>query len=62
VSFIGLHHVPARLKLELEKVALSEGRSLLQVCEILIAGALDVYRRDGSKFLQQIVSRQKKEP
>jgi hypothetical protein len=54
--------VPRRLKLELEKVALSEGRSLSQVCEILIAGGLDVYRRDGSKFLQQVVSRQKKEP
>jgi hypothetical protein len=54
--------VPRRLKVELEKVALTEGRSLSQVCEILIAGGLDVYRRDGSKFLQQVVSRQKKEP
>jgi hypothetical protein len=54
--------VPRRLKVELEKVALTEGRSLSQVCEILIAGGLDVYRRDGPKFLQQVVSRQKKEP
>jgi hypothetical protein len=54
--------VPRRLKAELEKVALSEGRSLSQVCEVLIAGGLDVYRREGSKFLQHLVSRQKKEP
>jgi hypothetical protein len=53
--------VPRRLKAELEKVALSEGRSLSQVCEVLIAGGLDVYRREGSKFLQHLVSRQKKE-
>jgi hypothetical protein len=53
--------VPRRLKAELEKVASSEGRSLSQVCEVLIAGGLDVYRREGSKFLQQLVSRQKKD-
>lgn len=54
--------VPRRLKVELEKVALNEGRSLSQLCEVLIAGGLDVYRREGSKFLQHLVSRQKKEP
>jgi hypothetical protein len=53
--------VPRRLKVELEKVALNEGRSLSQLCEVLIAGGLDVYRREGSKFLQHLVSRQKKE-
>jgi hypothetical protein len=54
--------VPRRLKAELENVALREGRSLSQICEVLIAGGLDVYRREGSKFLQHLVSRQKKEP
>src|ERR1700691_958412 len=31
--------VPRRLKAELQKVALAEGRSLAQVCEALLAGA-----------------------
>ena len=53
--------VPRRLKIELEKVALTEGRSLSQVCEVLIAGGLSMYRREGSKFLHQVVSRQTKE-
>ena len=44
--------VPRRLKTDLEKVALSEGRSLSQVCEALLAGGLDVYKKEGPKYLQ----------
>jgi hypothetical protein len=53
--------VPRRLKADLEKVALSEGRSLSQVCEALLAGALDVYRKEGAKYLKRLLSRQKKD-
>lgn len=54
--------VPRRLKTDLERVALSEGRSLSQVCEALLAGGLDVYRKEGAKYLQRLLSRQNKEP
>jgi hypothetical protein len=54
--------LPRRLKADLEKVALNEGRSLSQVCEALLAGGLDVYRKEGAKYLQRLLSRQKKEP
>jgi hypothetical protein len=54
--------VPGRLKTDLERVALSEGRSLSQVCEALLAGGLDVYRKEGAKYLQRLLSRQNKEP
>jgi hypothetical protein len=53
--------IPGHLKAELEKVALSEGRSLAQVCEALLAGALEVYKKEGPKYLQRILSRQKKD-
>jgi hypothetical protein len=53
--------IPGRLKTELEKVALGEGRSLAQVCEALLTGGLEIYKREGSKYLQRFLSRQKKE-
>ena len=37
--------IPGHLKTELEKVALSEGRSLAQVCEALLAGGSRSTRR-----------------
>ena len=54
--------VPAGLKKELQHVARLEGRTLSQVCEMFVLGALEAYRREGSKYLQRLVSRQKKEP
>jgi hypothetical protein len=53
--------VPSRLKAELEKVALGEGRSLAQVCEALLAGGLAAYKTQGPKYLQRSLSRQKRE-
>jgi len=53
--------IPRHLKVELEKVALNEGRSLAQVCEALLWGGLEIYTQDGSKYLQRLISRQKKE-
>jgi hypothetical protein len=54
--------VPGRLKAELEKVALGEGRSLAQVCEALLTGGLDIYKKDGSKYLQRFLSQKKENP
>jgi hypothetical protein len=54
--------VPRRLKAEIQKAALMEGRSLAQVCEALLNGGLEVYRREGPKYFQRLISRQKKEP
>jgi hypothetical protein len=52
--------IPGRVKTELEKVALTEGRSLAQICEAFLSGGLDIYKRDGSKYLQRCLSRQEK--
>lgn len=53
--------IPGHLKAELEKVALSEGRSLAQVCEALLAGGIELYKKEGPKYLQRLIFRQKKE-
>lgn len=53
--------IPRRLKADLEKVALSEGRSLSQVCEALLAGGLDVYKKEGPKYLQRLLSHQNRD-
>jgi hypothetical protein len=53
--------VPHRLKAELQKIASMEGRSLAQVCEALLGGGLEIYKVEGPKFLQRLLSRQKKE-
>jgi hypothetical protein len=53
--------LPRRLKAELERIALSEGRSLAQVCEALLAGGVEIYKAQGPKYLQRLLSREKKE-
>jgi hypothetical protein len=53
--------LPANLKSELHDVAMREGRTLSQVCEIFVSGGLEAYRKEGSKYLQRLLSHQKKE-
>ena len=48
------------LKTELEKVALSEGRSISQVCEALLNGGLESYKKEGSPYLQQFIIRKRR--
>ncbi len=57
---IGLR-VPTELKRALVQIAKNEGRSLAQVCEILLRGGVSVYREEGSKYLQRLLSREKRE-
>jgi hypothetical protein len=54
--------VPAGLKKELQEVGKREGRTLSQVCELFLAGGLDSYRKEGAKYFQRLLSRQRKEP
>ena len=46
----------------LVQIAKNEGRSLAQVCEILLRGGVSLYKEEGPRYLQRLVSRQKKEP
>ena len=54
--------VTAELKKGLLQIATKEGRSLAQLCEILLRGAAASYREEGHVYLQRLLSHQKKEP
>ena len=53
--------VPAELKKTLIQIAKKEGRSLAQFCEILLRGGAAAYQEEGPKYLQRLLSRQKRE-
>jgi hypothetical protein len=52
--------VPTELKRELIQIAKNEGRSLAQVCEILLRGGVLSYKDEGPRYLNRLLSRQKK--
>jgi hypothetical protein len=54
--------VPADLKRELLQIAKKEGRSLAQVCELFLSGGVLMYTGEGPKYLQRLLTRQKKDP
>jgi hypothetical protein len=49
--------VPKKLKAELEQAALKEGRSISQICEALLSGGVEAYKKQGSKYIQRLLSR-----
>jgi hypothetical protein len=53
--------VSAELKRALIQIAKREGRSLAQLCEILLRGAAVSYKEEGPAYLQRLLSHQKKE-
>jgi hypothetical protein len=53
--------VPAELKRALIQIAKKEGRSLAQLCEIILRGAAGSYKDEGPAYLQRLLSRQKKD-
>jgi hypothetical protein len=53
--------VPTELKRVLIQIAKKEGRSLAQLCEILLTGGAKVYQDEGPKYIQRLLSRQKRE-
>lgn len=54
--------VPAELKTALTQIAKKEGRSLAQLCEIILRGGAAAYKEEGPKYIQRLLSRQKIEP
>ena len=47
------------LKSEIQGIADSEARSISQVCELFLSEAVEAYKREGSKFLQRLVAKQR---
>jgi hypothetical protein len=53
---IGFRLTP-ELRKTLELIAKAEGRSVSQICELLLRGGIEVYKKEGSKYLQRLVSK-----
>ena len=49
--------VSSQVKGALLRISRKEGRSLAQICELLLQGGIRVYEKEGSKYLQQLVER-----
>lgn len=47
------------LKSEILEIANSEARSVSQVCELLLAEGIEGYRKEGPKFMQRLVAKQR---
>ena len=51
--------VSPTLKDEIQEIAASEARSISQICELLLAEGVEAYKKEGSKFMQRLVAKQK---
>ncbi len=47
--------VPAEIKDALLQIAKNEGRSLAQVCELLLKGGIFEYEKEGPTYLQRLL-------
>lgn len=47
------------LKNEIQGIADSEARSISQVCEMLLSEGVQAYKKEGPKFMQRLVAKQK---
>ena len=51
--------IPSEVKDALLQIAKKEGRSLAQVCELLLRGGIHEYEREGARYLHRLVARPK---
>jgi hypothetical protein len=51
--------VSSEIKTALLQIARKEGRSLAQVCELLLRGGINEYEREGSSYLHRLLIRTK---
>jgi len=47
------------LKNEIRVIANSEARSISQVCELLLSEGVQAYKKEGPKFMQHLIAKQK---
>jgi hypothetical protein len=51
--------VSSEIKVALSQIAKKEGRSLAQVCELLLKGGIHEYEREGTRYLHRFVGKSK---
>jgi len=47
------------LKEEIQKIANAESRSTSQICELLLNEGVEAYKKEGPKFMQRLIAKQK---
>ena len=52
----GVYHPALR---QLEEIADEEQRSISQICELFLAGAVEDCKKEGPQFIQRLLARQK---
>ena len=56
--FVVRRHHPQMIPGPLQ-IAKKEGRSLAQICELLLRGGIHEYEREGARYLQRLLARPK---
>ena len=51
--------IPPELKKEIQVIADREARSVSQICELLLSEGVEGYQREGPKFIQRLIAKQK---
>ena len=54
--------IPGELKRSLEQIAQREGRSISQVCELLLKGGVEAYKKEGPEYLHRLLGWQSSKP
>lgn len=57
-DFLALR-VNSELKREIQRIADDEQRNISQICEMLLYEGIEAYKKDGAKFMQRLVAKQK---
>lgn len=51
--------VSTELRDEILEIASNEARSISQVCELLLSEGVEAYKKEGARFIQRLVAKQK---
>lgn len=51
--------VESELRRDIQRIADEEQRTITQVCEMLLNEGVEAYKKEGPKFIQRLVAKQK---
>jgi hypothetical protein len=51
--------VDPALRRDIQRIADEEQRTITQVCEMLLNEGVEAYKKEGNKFIQRLVAKQK---
>ena len=51
--------VKPELKRDIEQIADDEQRNISQICELLLREGVEAYKKEGTKFMRRLVTKQK---